>query len=797
MLSPSPQLAPDLIPAAGRPSRPAAVLARVRDFLPAGGIVAEESWRHRHRVILTILWFHVAVLWLFGALMGRGVVQCATAAGLVAAAAALASWPQRSMRFRAVLASLGLLTASSGLVHLSGGYIELHFHFFVMVAVIALYHDWAPFLAAIGLVVFEHGAGGLIAPESVYNHAAAQAHPWLWAGIHGSFVLGISAACLVNWRLNEIEYQRRIQEQHRAEQVVRDSEAYFRSLVQNAADIISVLNADGSVRYASPSYRRLLGYGATDAIAGSAFDRIPVDERPKFETVFSELVAHPDTTRTLEVRMTRRDGNVRTLDVIATNRLHDSAIQGVVINARDITDRKVLEEQLIHQAFHDPLTGLPNRALFMDRLAHALARSNRSADDLALLYLDFDQFKAINDTLGHTVGDQFLIAMGKRLCACVRSGDTVARLGGDEYAILLEESDSAVALDLAERIAARFRTPFQVDSRDIIGTVSIGIAVKTSPNDRADDLVRQADIAMYAAKRRGKGGAAVYEPAMHDAGLERLQLEAEIQHAIERNEFHVVYQPIIDLVNGELNEVEALVRWDHPTRGLLLPGAFIPQAEESGLIVPLGLWVLREACKQVRAWQLTASVDPPLTVSVNLSPRMFQHAGLVNSVSEVLRDTCIDPHTLRLEITEGVLMDDRAAAARTMAELKTLGVQLVMDDFGTGYSSLSSLQSFPFDVLKIDQSFTRALKAGGESVAIVQAIIDLAASLDLRVTSEGIETPEQLDLLRALGSDHGQGYLFSKPRRAEELTAMIAERRVAPKLAARTGDLAPALTGAK
>jgi EAL domain-containing protein (putative c-di-GMP-specific phosphodiesterase class I) len=239
------------------------------------------------------------------------------------------------------------------------------------------------------------------------------------------------------------------------------------------------------------------------------------------------------------------------------------------------------------------------------------------------------------------------------------------------------------------------------------------------------------------------------------------------------------------------------VRWDHPTRGLLLPGAFIPQAEESGLIVPLGLWVMREACRQVRAWQLTAPVDPLLTVSVNLSPRMFQHAGLVKSVAEVLHDTGIDPHTLRLEITESVLMDDRAAAAHTMAELKTLGVQLVMDDFGTGYSSLSSLQSFPFDVLKIDQSFTRALRAGGESVAIVQAIIDLASSLDLRVTSEGIETAEQLDLLRALGSDHGQGYLFSKPRRAEELTAMISERRVAPKLAAHTGELAPALTGAK
>ena len=751
--------------------------SRLIAALPEGRSLASEAWGRRHRVILWLLWVHVAFLWFFGAVTGHSALHSAVVAGSVAASAALASWPRLGQRLRAVLASIGLLSASVGLVHLSGGYIELHFHFFVMVAVIALYQDWTPFLVAIGFVVLHHGAGSAFDPAGVYNHPSAQAHPWLWALIHGGFILGISAACLVNWRLNETEYARRMREQERADRVVRDSEAHFRSLVQNATDVISVLNPDGTMRYTSPSHQRLLGYGPADVVGSYGLERIHPDDRPKLEQTFAELRAHPGAVRSVEGRVQAKDGSWRTLDVIATNQLDDPAVAGIVINARDITERKALEEQLIHQAFHDPLTGLPNRALFMDRLAHALERSNRSADGLAVLYLDFDQFKVVNDSLGHGAGDRFLVAMGRRLAACIRSGDTVARLGGDEFAILLEEAGAAEARELAERIDSRFRASFDVDGQSVMGSVSIGIACKESPEDTADDLLRNADIAMYAAKRRGKGQFAVYDASMYAHGMERIRLEVELRRAVERGEFCVFYQPIVDLATGRLDEVEALVRWNHPTRGLVLPGEFIALAEETGLIVPIGLWVLGEACRQVRSWQTEAPGDRPLAVSVNLSPRMFQHATLLDDVARVLAETGIDPTTLRLEITESVLMHDGEAAAKTMAQLKALGVRLAMDDFGTGYSSLASLQSFPFDILKIDQAFVRGLNDGTEAVAIVQAIIDLAASLSLTVIGEGIETDEQLQVLRSLGSNRGQGFYFSRPRSAADMATYIGERR--------------------
>jgi diguanylate cyclase (GGDEF)-like protein/PAS domain S-box-containing protein len=737
--------------------------------LPEGRTLPDETWQQRHRVILWLIWIHVAVLWLFGALTGHSALDSAIVAGSVAVPGALAAWPQRSHRFRAVLASLGLLFSSIGLVGLSGGLIEMHFHFFIMVAVIALYQDWIPFLVALGTVVLHHGLASAFDPAGVYNHHAALAHPWLWAAIHGGFILGMCAACLVSWRFNEIEYVRRIHEQERADQVVRDSEAHFRSLVQNAADIISVVDESGIVRYTSPSHQRLLGYEATEVIGGHVLDRVHLDDRPMLEQVLIELLAHPDASRTVEIRLRSKDGSWRTLDMIAVNRLHDHAIAGIVINARDISERKALEEQLIHQAFHDPLTGLPNRALFMDRLGHALERAHRSAGPLAVLYLDFDQFKIINDSLGHGVGDDLIRAMSRRLVSCTRTGDTVARLGGDEFAILVEDSETAAVGELAERVNAQFGAPFHIDGHDIVGSVSVGVACKESPEESADDLVRNADIAMYAAKRRGKGRFALYDASMFTNGMERLHLEKELRQAVERGEFRVFYQPIINLATGELDEVEALVRWQHPSRGLVLPGDFIPFAEESGLIVPIGMWVLTEACRQVRRWQDEHPSVRPLAVSVNLSPRMFQDATLLDEVARVLAQTGLDPSALRLEITEGVVIQNPAAAAKTMTELKALGVKIAMDDFGTGYSSFASLQSFPFDILKIDQSFVRGLRQGTDNEAIVQAIIQLASSLNLTVTGEGIETEDQLRVLRALGSDRGQGYLFSRPKSAAEM----------------------------
>ena len=430
----------------------------------------------------------------------------------------------------------------------------------------------------------------------------------------------------------------------------------------------------------------------------------------------------------------------------------------------DVTDRKSLEDQLTHQALHDPLTKIANRALFKNRVDHALTKLARSNTTLAVLFLDLDNFKAINDSLGHAVGDKLLVSVAERLQDCLREADTAARLGGDEFAVLVESMyrpDEAVMI--AERILSVFRQPFVIDGKEIhIGT-SIGIAVSSPVALASEELLRNADLAMYLAKSQGKGKHIVFEAKMHEALMERIELEEELRRGIDQREFVIHYQPILDLTTNKMVGMEALVRWMHPRLGLLAPMKFIPMAEETNLIVPLGEWILGEACRQVQAWRVKHVGKLDVAVTVNISIRQFLQAELVELVSRALEKSGLPPNSLILEITESFMMQDTESTIEKLHELKKLGVRLAIDDFGTGYSSLSYLQRFPIDILKIDKSFIDKLGQGSEGNAVAKAIIMMGDSLNLKTIAEGIEHPEQISELQLLGCEAGQGFHFAKP----------------------------------
>ena len=429
-------------------------------------------------------------------------------------------------------------------------------------------------------------------------------------------------------------------------------------------------------------------------------------------------------------------------------------------------------DQLARQAFRDPLTGLPNRALFVDRLAHALTRAERRGELLAVLFLDLDRFKVINDSLGHGMGDQLLVGIGQRLGASLRPEDTIARLGGDEFAILLEDvKDASAAAMVAERLGSELQRPFVFEGRELFVTVSIGIALTISRRMTPEDILREADLAMYHAKAGGKARYEVFDKSMNKPAHDRLGLELDLRHAITNGDFTLHYQPVVALDSGRITEVEALVRWNHPDRGLLYPADFVTLTEETGLIVPLGRWIITEACRQLQRWGATAGA--PLVMSVNLSARQLQHPGLVEDVAHALADTRIDPSALRLEITETVVMQEAPSTLAKLEALKTLGVRLAIDEFGTGYSSLGYLKRFPVDTLKIDRSFVSGIGRDVEDTAIVRAVITVAKSLGLTVTAEGIENDAQLAELRTLGCDRGQGYLFAKPIAGDSIPDLL------------------------
>ncbi len=628
-----------------RASLPARALEAVRVWLPQGQLLPEHIWRRRHQTIVWLLWAHVAGLTAFGLLQGQTVPHMILEGGLLAVAAMLAGSEWLSMKLRVAAASFGLITASAVLVHLWGGVIEAHFHFFVMIGVLTLYQDWMPFLVAIGYVVLHHGVAGALAPETVYSHSAAIENPWRWALVHGLFVLAASAAHVVAWRTNE------------------------------------------------------------------------------------------------------------------------------------------------NQLLRDPLTGLPSRVLFNNRLTQALERlQRRRGRHVAVLFLDLDRFKVINDSLGHGAGDKLIVAAAERLRHSLRRHETVARFGGDEFAILCEDIvDEQDAIAVGERVLRVFSLPFHLSHGETMSSASLGIALSADPDQDVEELVRDADAAMYRAKESGGGRLMLFDDVTRQRALTRLHTERALRVALERDEFRVYFQPEVSVETGTIVGVEALVRWEHPDDGLVGPDRFIALAEETGLIIPIGTWVLNEACRLAQGWQAERAPGDPFAVRVNVSARQLAQPDLIEIVDAALERSGMEPSRLCLEVTESVLVEDPEASSRTLAALKQLGVKIAVDDFGTGYSSLEYLRTFPVDCVKIDRSFVRGIPHSSEDVAIVNAVVELGHALGLSVTAEGVETPEQLGNLQTTGCDTAQGFLFSRPEHPDVVERLLLDGAGAAQVAHRPG----------
>jgi diguanylate cyclase (GGDEF)-like protein len=600
-------------------------------WLPQGQLLPEHIWRRRHQGIVALLWMHVPALFLFGMLVGgQSVAHVLGDISLIAVCGIGASVERFGIKARVIAASFGLVTCSAVLVDLWHGTTEAHFHFFVMIGVLTLYQDWTPFLVAIGYVIVHHGLAGVLSPSSVYQDPQAREHPWVWAGIHGGFVLAASVAHIVAWRTNE------------------------------------------------------------------------------------------------------------------------------------------------NQLLRDPLTGLPSRLLYINNLKLALQRLSRAPGRaVAVMFLDLDRFKVINDSLGHGAGDELLVAVAERLGHSLRRHETLARFGGDEFVILCEDIfDDGDAVAVAERVLKSFSIPFHLATGETTAAASIGIAVGVHPDQEPDELIRDADAAMYRAKAAGGGRLLLFDELTRERALARMHTENAIRKAIEREEFRVFFQPEVSISGDKIIGLEALVRWEHPERGLVAPGEFIGLAEETGMIVPIGEWVLREACRHAVEWQ-RRSVEP-LTLRVNVSARQLAEEGLPQTVADVIAESGIEPGRLCLEVTESVLIEDPESSIRKLSELKELGVLIAVDDFGTGYSSLEYLRRLPVDCVKIDRSFVRGLPDSSEDTAIVTAVIALGHTLKLSVTAEGVETQAQLGKLQAAGCDTAQGFLFYRPEPPEQVARLFA-----------------------
>jgi diguanylate cyclase len=607
---------------------------RLGGFLPAGRALPAGIWEARHRGIVLLLWAHVPALFVVGVLTHHPAAHAFADVQPIVLAAAAASWSSLPRGLRAGLATFGLVFCSAVLVHFSGGVIEMHFHFFVVVGIITLYQEWIPFCVAIGFTVLEHGVVGVLAPKSVYNHHAAQSNPWLWAAIHGGFVLAASVPHILAWRQNE------------------------------------------------------------------------------------------------------------------------------------------------DQTLRDPLTRLSNRTLLVERLAQGLARTNARDPRLAVLFIDLDHFKQVNDTLGHAAGDQLLVECSNRVVGTLRHEDIVGRLGGDEFAVILEGTGADRAKEVAQRLLDIISEPAVVSGHEIVMSASIGVAFASNMIS-PEDLLRNADLAMYVAKSSGRAKYDVYADAMHERAIERMELQADLRRAVAAHEITIECQPIVNTGTGLMKGVEVLARWTHPERGPIPPMVFIPVAERTGLICEIGEQIFGMACTIA---ERLGEIDPALTVTVNVSPVQLSEEQFPELLARILHEHAVDPHRIVVEVTESVLMQDLSVAAQRLGDIKKIGVRVAVDDFGVGHSSLSYLRNLPVDVLKIDKSFIDGLPSGGSDLARV--MIQLGRMLELEVVAEGVELPEQRDELNVLGCPSAQGYLFARPM---EPDALIQELR-AGRLVTRPED---------
>jgi len=592
-----------------------------------------------------------------------------------------------------------------------------------------------------------------------------------------------------------------IYQQVRINRILRESakrEELFRIVAQNAADMIALVDVKGRRLYNSPAYEKVLGYSTEELGETSAFEQIHVDDRYKVLEAAREA-RNTGQGKSLQYRIRHKNGSWRILESTASTIRNDSGeVEKLVIVNRDITERKQAEQLAEHNSFHDSLTGLPNRRLFLDRLQRSFVRAQRNPGyQYAVLFVDVDGFKQINETMGPEAGDQVITEIGNRLGTCLRLDDTVARpagklpsddallsrSGGDEFTILLESiKHPGDAMRVAKRIQAAIGAPFQLQDREVITPVSVGIALSAASQQKPEELLQEAETAMRRAKALGGSRCEVFDEGMHTRAISRLKLETELRTAFERCQFRVHYQPIVKLETRQIVGFEALVRWNHPEQGLISPFKFIEAAEDMGLLVSIGKWVIGEACRQMSDWQ-TRFPASGLFMTVNISSKQFAHAHLVGDVRTAMQETRLDPARLQLEISEGVAMADPKLTSNVLSQLKHLGVRICLDDFGSAYSSLAWLRRFPIDVLKIDRSLIDNLLTDRPSADIVRLIITLARGLNLQVIAEGIEAATGLDVLRKLGCELGQGYLFSQPLEAERAQQMLRQQNVRPAAA--------------
>jgi diguanylate cyclase (GGDEF)-like protein/PAS domain S-box-containing protein len=592
---------------------------------------------------------------------------------------------------------------------------------------------------------------------------------WMDPGLYPALIGG-AVACVLLCLIVSFLQRSKLRAEGLVE-LLHSSEQRFRTLAASSPVGIFQFDFEGRCVYANARFREILGFDEEDPVDPGWRQSVHPEDRDDTEAAWLGAACGMSAPP-VHFRVGEGSGQRWAESLAVTLRNDDGDIAGCVGTVEDITERRRIEAQLTHQALHDPLTGLPNRTLFVDRVEMALARTRRGEGMAAVLFIDLDRFKLINDSFGHECGDELLTAIAERLGGVLRASDSIGRLGGDEFAVLCEVDAAPAAMRIAEHIATAVEAPVDLESGQVVVSASIGIALShESPS--ATSLLENADAAMYRAKERGKARIEIYDESMRIRTLRRLQVESALRAAIDLEQLVIYYQPIVRLADGQITAAEALVRWRDPARGLVPPGDFIPIAEETGLIVPLGAWVLREACR--KATQLQPD-HGPLKVAVNLSARQLAHPGLVSLVSDTLQDTGLEPGLLCLEITESVLMQDTDRAVVLLEELKALGVTLSLDDFGTGYSSLSYLRRFPVDAVKVDRSFVAGLLDNPADASIVAAVRDVTRSLGLGVVAEGIETPQQLERLQTLDYEHGQGYLFARPAPPDDLHQLLRNR---------------------
>jgi diguanylate cyclase (GGDEF)-like protein/PAS domain S-box-containing protein len=541
------------------------------------------------------------------------------------------------------------------------------------------------------------------------------------------------------------------------------------AMVEHSSDVVLLVDERGVIRYASPGLSSTLGHRSSDWVGRSMIDLVSASDRDAARAELERAVrlGHNGMVK-FEASLVRVDGASRRVEATVANLLGGDAVDGMVATFRDVTEQRDLERQLSHRAYHDELTGLANRALFLDRMDHALRVVRTEDDPVVVLFVDLDDFKSVNDALGHSVGDQMLRAIAERIRGVAGAGDTPARLGGDEFALLLEDRGGVDrALDVAERLLADLHEPVSLGGHDIAVLASVGVAV-ASPEMTTAGLLRDADIAMYEAKRAGKSQIKIFDPAMRMSATKHLEFRSDLARAVEQDQLRLVYQPVIDLQQRRVVGAEALLRWDHPTRGTVAPSEFLPIAERAGLIVPIGRWVLEQAIGAASRWQAAGHQQ----LSINVSPAQIRSSDFVDQIRESVDRSGIDPRRITLEITETTFVDEIDSGSTSLAELRALGVLIALDDFGTGFCSLSYLQRFPVDVLKIDRQLVAELDTDPNTATLAEMILQLASGLDVVSVAEGIERCTQLEILRDLGCDLGQGFLLSEP-----LEASVLERR--------------------